>query len=124
MEINPAMTVCLDHWICRAYHGVFEEEQKTGNDFDLTVRAQYEVKDEIGAIGETISYTDLLHIARTIMEKPQALLETVVMQIADEVKSSFPQVTQIHIALYKTQVPVSNFQGRMGVIYEQNYTAL
>jgi 7,8-dihydroneopterin aldolase/epimerase/oxygenase len=117
------MTVCLDQWICRAYHGVFAEEQQTGNEFCLSVQARYQVPGRIGSIQDTISYTDLLSIARKLMEKPEALLETVVINIADEIKSTFPQVTHIHISLYKTQAPVSNFQGRMGVIYEQNYIA-
>jgi dihydroneopterin aldolase len=122
MEMNRTMTVCLDNWFCRAFHGVFEEEQRTGNEFSLTVRASYQVHGGINSIDETINYTDLLRIARTVMEKPEALLETVAMKIAEEIKTSFPQVTYIYISLYKTQAPIPNFQGRVGVIFEQNYT--
>jgi dihydroneopterin aldolase len=121
MEIKRSMTVCLDNWICRAFHGVFEEEQRTGNEFSLSVHASYQVHGRIGSIEETINYSDLLRISRTVMEKPEALLETVAMKIADEIKTCFPKVTDIYISLYKSHAPIPNFQGKVGVIFKQNY---
>jgi dihydroneopterin aldolase len=115
------MKILLRNFKCIAHHGVFAEEQITGNEFEVNMEVSFEEKGLIEKLDESISYTHLQEIVRDIMSVHTSLLETVCQQIAAQIKTSYPFVSEINITLCKLAPPMVNFQGQVGVNYVKKY---
>ncbi|WP_224999356.1 dihydroneopterin aldolase [Cesiribacter sp. SM1] len=91
-----------------AYHGYYDEEQKMGNKYsvdvavetDLTAAAQHD------ALAETINYEVLYKIIAQVMSRPSRLLETLNMQIIQEVFKRFPVADRVEVNLSKFNPPI------------------
>lgn len=90
-----------------AYHGYYEEEQIIGNEFFLDVICFMKafVADTGDNLEKTINYEDLYRIAKDEMSKPKKLLETVVDNILDTIKSNYHEVKEIEVSLRKSNPP-------------------
>jgi dihydroneopterin aldolase len=55
------------------------------------------------------------------MQKPRHLLETFLMEVAEIIHASFPQIKKIEISITKLHVPISKFTGTAGVRYSKEY---
>ena len=55
----------------------------------------------INSITDTINYADIYNIIRERMSVPTPLLETIVMEIGNEIHNEFPQVRSINISIKK-----------------------
>ena len=55
------------------------------------------------------------------MQKPRHLLETFLMEVAEIIHSSFPQIKKIDITITKLHVPISKFTGTAGVNFQKEY---
>lgn len=116
------ITVELDHLHFFAYHGLYAEERKTGNEFEVNLAVQYEPSAEIiQDIADTINYATLFELVKRQMQQPVDLLETLAMKIAAEIHSSFPQVKKLEIAVSKLHPPIPAFTGNVRVKYSQEY---
>ena len=116
------MTIELRELHFHAFHGLYPEERKTGNDFRVALEVDYlPPEDIITQIDDTLNYASLYVIVESAMRKPVDLLETLVMQITDSIHTNFPQATRIKISLHKLHPPIVGFNGEVGVVYEKNY---
>lgn len=105
-----------------AFHGLFAEERKTGNEFDVNLSVCYSpVSGVITDINETVNYAKLFELVKTEMQKPRDLLETLVMEIAELIHASFPQIRKVEISIDKLYPPIAGFDGSVGVIYKKEY---
>ena len=105
-----------------AFHGLYPEERKTGNDFRVWLQVDYTPPEEvITAIEDTINYATLFDIVQQAMQNPVELLETLVMDIAGSIHVRFPQVIKISISIHKLHPPIARFTGEVGVKYEKEY---
>lgn len=119
--MNGMMKILLQGFRCKAFHGVFPEEQVTGGEFEVNLDVSFEEKGIIEKLEQSISYTDLLEIAKLSMSRPKPLLETVCQLIAHDIKAAYPFVLEINISISKLAPPIANFQGRVGVNYQKKY---
>jgi 7,8-dihydroneopterin aldolase/epimerase/oxygenase len=119
--MNETMTIHIDAWRCRAFHGVYPQEPKVGGEFELTLEVSFVIDERIQDLAKTISYVDLLCILRRQMRNTRPLLETVAMDAATEIKQSYPGVVEIILSIHKLQAPIEGFQGRVGVCYHKKY---
>jgi dihydroneopterin aldolase len=106
-----------------AMHGLYHEEASTGNEFEVDLTVCYKpVKKVVTEIDETINYVTLYEILQKIILKQRHhLLETCAMQIAEEIKSQFPQVKSIEISIHKLNAPISHFIGTVGITYSKKF---
>ena len=105
-----------------AYHGLYAEERKTGNEFEVNLSVTYFTTEEkIIKLSETINYSQLYKLLKTEMQKPRGLLETFVMEVADVIHLAFSQVKKIEISITKLQPPIASFKGTVGVKYSKEY---
>lgn len=103
-----------------AFHGLYEEEKKTGNEFEVNLWVDYIPSAEvISEISDTVNYADLFGIVRSGMNKPTALLETLAIQITEAIWESFPQIKKTDILISKLHPPITQFTGRVGVRYSK-----
>jgi 7,8-dihydroneopterin aldolase/epimerase/oxygenase len=112
----------LDQLHFFAYHGLYEEERKNGNEFEvnLAVTLLPAVHDII-ELAETVNYEQLYELIKTEMLKPRDLLETFVMEISEAIHLKFPQIKKIAISLTKLRPPIAGFTGSVAVKYSRKY---
>jgi dihydroneopterin aldolase len=105
-----------------AYHGLYEEEKKLGNEFELNISASFfSTQPVITEINQTINYAAIYELAKSEMMQPRELLETFLSDLAEKIKRQFPELVKLKMSLYKLQMPLTNFQGRIGVEIEKEY---
>ncbi len=105
-----------------AYHGLFPEERKTGGEFEINLTVSYQPdRDIISNIRSTINYVSLFELVKQQFHTPVNLLETLVMNIAEEIKSLYPQTKRVCISVSKLNPPITGFDGNVAVKFEKEY---
>ncbi|MBL7724703.1 MAG: dihydroneopterin aldolase [Chitinophagaceae bacterium] len=120
--MHGIMTIELKGLRFHAFHGLFPEEKKTGNDFEINLMVSFVPNNTIiRDLDSTVDYARLYEILKTEMQKPRALLETLAMEIAELIHSLFPEIRRIDISIRKDQPPILHFTGNTGVRYQIEY---
>ena len=105
-----------------SFHGIHEEEKILGNDYVIDASVEFhEERQVITSIHDTINYTDIYNIIRERMSVPTPLLETIVMEIGNEIHNEFPQVRSINISIKKMYPPIEGIQGAAGVNWQRRF---
>jgi dihydroneopterin aldolase len=116
------ITVELQKLVLQGHHGVYEEEKKLANTFEVNLDVSYNEKHaEFRDLSETIDYEALYTIIKQKMAIPGDLLEKLCLQIIKAIKKQYPFIKEIHISIYKLRVPIADFQGRAGVSMSRKY---
>lgn len=99
----------------RAHHGVDPSERLIGNDFtvDITVRLLPTPALESDALSDTVSYADLVDIAKQVMASPSMLLENVAWRMQQTITRRFPDIQGGKIVITKLlpPLPCTQLQG-------------
>lgn len=110
------LTVQLQNLQFHAYHGVYEGESKTGNNYEVNLTVEYNEKGHnIHQLKDIINYEDLYDIVRRRMGIAAPLLEEVAEGIILKIKHQYSYVTEANVSIYKLQAPIEGFQGKVGI---------
>lgn len=122
--MHSEITIELKSVLFFAFHGLHEEEGKTGNEYevDLSVRFITDGK-MITKIDETIDYVKLFEIVKQEMEQPRKLLETVAISITEKIQEHFSEVKEVQVRINKKNPPIINFSGSVAVLYSKRFQA-
>ncbi len=105
-----------------AYHGLYEEEKKTGNEFEISLAVAYTpLSGTITDLDDTVNYVALYQLLNSEMQKPRHLLETFAMEVAELIHLSFPRVKKLEISVIKLHPPIAGFTGHVGVSYQKEF---
>lgn len=116
------VTVHLNNLSFQAYHGVHQEEKILGNTYILDCSVSFpETSEVIERIDETVNYTTLFNIIKERMATPSILLETVVMDIGNQIHSEFPGIKSILLSIKKMHPPLEGMIGTTGVSWQKEY---
>ncbi len=116
--MNDLITIELKNLCFFAHHGLFAEEKKLGNEFEVNLSVVYKpVADVITDIAETINYAMLYQLLKTEMQRPRELLETAAMEITELIHSLYPTAKKAEITITKLHPPIATFTGTVGVRY-------
>jgi dihydroneopterin aldolase len=116
------ITVHLQNLHFKSFHGIHEEERILGNDYIIDASVEFhEALPVITSIHNTINYTDLYNIIRERMNVPTPLLETVIMEIGNEIHNEFPEIRAINISIKKMHPPIEGIEGVAGVNWQKQY---
>lgn len=116
------LKISLHNLIFHAFHGLYKEEKATGNDFEVNLDVYFtEPAEIITNLQDTINYAVLYKLVKDRMNIPEPLLETIAMDIAQQVKKQFPIVCEINVSVSKINPPLLNFQGETSVTYHKQY---
>ncbi|MEP6628278.1 MAG: dihydroneopterin aldolase [Ginsengibacter sp.] len=116
------ITVHLNNLEFNAFHGIHEEEKKLGNDYIVDASVEFhEELNVITSIHDTINYTVIYNIIKKTMSVSTPLLETVVMNIGNEIHDEFPQVRSINISLKKMFPPIEGIRGQASVNWQKEF---
>lgn len=112
------MTIQLNRLRFFAKHGLYAEEMKTGNEYEVNLSVDHiHTEDIITDISSTVNYVKLYELVKARMQQPTALLETVAMEITEAIFVAFPTVKKTEISITKLHPPIVGFTGNVGVKY-------
>jgi 7,8-dihydroneopterin aldolase/epimerase/oxygenase len=94
-----------------AHHGVYEQERKDGNYFEVDVTADFGdvLLADTDKLEDVLNYGEMYDIVAAVMAQPKNLLETVVNGIGRQLMRSFPQVPLFTVRVSKENPPVAGF---------------
>jgi len=105
-----------------AFHGAYEEELKTGNEFEINARVSFDTnKEVINKLKETINYASLYAIIKEVMSHRENLLETIAMKMVAQMQQEFPAIHHAQVQVIKLHPPIINFQGKVAVTYSKEF---
>jgi dihydroneopterin aldolase len=105
-----------------ADHGMYQEEMKVGNEFEVDISmACKSPKKKITSIEQTINYVEVYRILQEEFAVRRLLLETLAMDIADKLQIQFPDLESISICIRKLSPPITNFAGSVAITYSKNF---
>lgn len=102
------VTIKLEKMSFFAYHGVYSEEQKNGNWFEVDVEIETLLPKTAfeDILSETIDYVLVYKATEAIMNKPQKLLETICYKIATKIKTDFLLAQSVRVVVSKLNPPL------------------
>lgn len=91
-----------------AFHGVLEQERKTGANFYVTLEAEVDFAQSLltDELDDTVSYADLFEIIRQEMGIPSRLIEHAGGRILSHIFRSYPEVKAARIEIIKENPPM------------------
>jgi dihydroneopterin aldolase len=106
--MSYSTSIVINNLRIYAYHGVGEQEQCVGNDFELNIRVGYDATKAMTSdtIEDAVSYADIVEIAKRVMATPSRLLEHVTKRLADAIIAQYPAITSLEITLLKVTPPI------------------
>lgn len=121
MEQEQSITIHLEKLHFFAYHGLYESEKESGNDFELNISLSFKHDGVIKHIKETIDYVEIYELINEEMQQSRELLETFISELAEKIKLRFSRIIHIHIKLYKLTAPIHGLNGKIGVELNKNW---
>ncbi|MBU5654761.1 dihydroneopterin aldolase [Corynebacterium aurimucosum] len=92
---------------CFGYHGVFEEEKKTGQPFIVDVTCWLDTAGIEDDLSRTVNYAELADVAGDIVEGPSRdLIETVAEEVAETAMQRFEILHAIEVTIHKPKAPI------------------
>ena len=117
------LTISLNKIRFYGQHGLYVEERKVGNEFEIDLHVQYHTDENvIHSMSSTINYVSLYNLLKAEMQQPRELLETFLMETVEKIHLSFPLVEKVEISILKLQAPIAGVQGAVGVQYCRVFT--
>lgn len=100
--------VHIDGIRLHARHGVLPQEQLTGNDYIINVRASYDISRAMQTddVADTLNYAEVYNIIKEEMSVPSKLIEHVAGRIADRLMDSYSQISSIMLRITKCNPPM------------------
>jgi 7,8-dihydroneopterin aldolase/epimerase/oxygenase len=120
--LSAHFTIELKHLRFFADHGMYEEERRVGNEFEVDVSvACKSPKKKITSIEQTVNYVEVYRILQEEFAKRRYLLETLAMDIAERIQSQFDAIESVVITIRKLNPPITNFSGSVAITYSKEF---
>ena len=100
--------ITIDNLQIFAYHGVLEEENRVGNQFEVSVTVEFDIipAAEADSIERALDYAELTRIVVDSMKQTRKLLETVAIDIQRRIMERWPEVKSGSISITKKHPPI------------------
>ncbi|MEP6465953.1 MAG: dihydroneopterin aldolase [Parafilimonas sp.] len=100
------------------FHGVHEEETKTGGDFEVNMTVYFKPENfPVKHLDETIDYTQLYELIKARMQQPTKLLETLATEMAQQILNTFLKIDEVIVSVKKLNPPIPFFYGSVAAEY-------
>lgn len=110
--------ILLENIEIHARHGVFNQENITGNTFIVNLKIKVDLVDAIKSddLNDTVNYGIVFDIVKQEMAVPSKLLEHVAGRIIRRLRSSFSVIEAIELKISKKNPPVNGQVGQSSVL--------
>ena len=104
MEVQLEVKRMLFH----AYHGVYEEEKRVGNDFEVSVKYTMSFPNDFlpDRLEDTIDCQEVYNVVAQEMKTSSQLIEHVAWRIARELLSQFQKMKSVEVKVSKLHPPL------------------
>ncbi len=110
------MTIYLSDLTFYCHHGLYEEETIVGGNYVVDVEIKINTPEQtIDSIEETVNYVAAYDLVKKRMMQPTPLLETIVMELCDQLLQLSLLVQSVTISIRKFALPIAGFQGHTAV---------
>lgn len=101
-------TIFVNDIQLHAYHGVMPQEQLTGNDYLVSVSAQYPIDKAITTddVQHTLNYAMVYDIVKEEMGISSKLVEHVAGRIAQHLMKQFAEISAVQVRVTKLNPPM------------------
>lgn len=101
-------TIFVNDIQLHAYHGVMPQEQLTGNDYLVSVSAQYPIDKAITTddVQHTLNYAMVYDIVKEEMDISSKLVEHVAGRIAQHLMKQFADISAVQVRITKLNPPM------------------
>lgn len=101
-------TIFVNDIQLHAYHGVMPQEQLTGNDYLVSVSAQYPIDKAIATddVQHTLNYAMVYDIVKEEMGISSKLVEHVAERIAQHLMKQFADISAVRVRVTKLNPPM------------------
>jgi 7,8-dihydroneopterin aldolase/epimerase/oxygenase len=91
-----------------AYHGAFAEEQKVGNRYsvDVHISTNFDHAAETDQLRDTLNYEEVYKAIKAVMQQRHKLLEHIAHSIITKIKTQYPDIQQVEVAVSKFNPPI------------------
>ena len=105
---NTHSTIFVNDIQLHAYHGVMPQEQLTGNDYLVSVSAQYPIDKAIATddVQHTLNYAMVYDIVKEEMGISSKLVEHVAGRIAQHLMKQFADISAVRVRVTKLNPPM------------------
>ena len=104
---------------CFGYHGVFDEEKRTGQPFivDITCWLNFAEAAADDDLTKTINYAELAEVAAEVVEGPaRDLIESVATDVANAAMRRFEELYAVEVTIHKPKAPIPRTFGDVAVV--------
>lgn len=101
-------------------HGLYNEEEILGNTFIVNATATCkQFENENVSINNTVNYGSIFEIVEKFLQTRTDLLETLTINICNEILAKFSLIVEIEVCITKKNPPIKNFNGDVTVCYKK-----
>jgi dihydroneopterin aldolase len=101
------MIIALEGMEFYAHHGHYDAERKKGNDFIVDAYIDADLNHNLNDdLAHTLNYEIVYDVVKKEMEKPSKLLETVAVNILNELQEKFPDAISVRVRVSKLSPPL------------------
>ncbi|MEN9568803.1 MAG: hypothetical protein RL172_34 [Bacteroidota bacterium] len=116
------LTIHLNQLRFFAFHGLYKDEQRNGNTFEVDVDIEAELPEQIEKLKDTIDYVVMYAIIEKRMQTPSHLLETVAQDLAVLMQAADNRIKKVSIQIRKLTPPINNFKGHhVGISFTKEF---
>ena len=101
------LSIHLNNVFFFAHHGLYDHEKINVNNFEVNLTVKYQPAKLITKISETINYVAIYDLLNARMQIATPLLETLVMDIANQILAQFPLADDIFISIKKIPLHIA-----------------
>jgi len=107
------------------FHGLYEQEKIIGGEFLVDADIEMdEPQSLIKHLHQSLNYVQAYECIKKSMEHPTPLIETIAMEIAENILALSPAVQEVTIRIKKISPPIINFIGQVGISYSKSRGSL
>jgi dihydroneopterin aldolase len=114
-------TIHLNNLHFFAFHGLHEEEKMLGGEFNVTINASFNTNQNIQHLEQTVDYSAVYQIVKSIMNTPTPLLETIAEKIGEAIYNFDNRIVDTTITIIKVNPPITTIQGSVGITYKKSF---
>lgn len=110
--------IIMRQMVFKGYHGVFEEEKKSGQPFVVDVELGVDLRPAgvSDDVADTVSYAEAHELVKAIVEGPSVdLVEHLAERIATVLLDTFTRVAAVTVRVMKPEAPVDGEFESFGV---------
>lgn len=104
-----------------ANHGWHDEEAILGNAFEVSFFGTFTAKDAIESIEDTVDYSKVYELIKSVFAEREKLLEAVAQKIANKIEETFSQIQGIQLTITKLNPLIPAFMGTVGITYAKDF---